>query len=116
MLNPKVQTQSDFIQESICFKYVMIHVAQVVLSLASYSSGQISLPRFSSLIEKRKLQTEYFDAVFCKLPWLVCHVSLSWEIILVNLSCGYIWGVLAWLLTDPTHCGGTISLAGPYMT
>lgn len=53
MLNPKGQTQSDFIQESINFKYVMIQVAQVlVLSLASYSSGQISLPRFSSLMEK----------------------------------------------------------------
>lgn len=77
MLNPKAQTQSDFIQESMYFKYVMIQVAQVlVLSLASCSSGQISLPRFSSLMEKRKLQTEYSDAVFCKLPWLVCHVIL----------------------------------------
>lgn len=53
MLNQKVQAQSDFIQESIYFKYVMIQVAQVlVLSLTSYSSGQISLPRFSSLMEK----------------------------------------------------------------
>lgn len=39
--------------------------------------------------------------------------KLSWQICPVDMS-GRYW--LDYLLTDPARCGGTISLAGPYIT